>query len=97
MLVQELLGNDPDMPLGVPILLDNKSAIAMGQSFRDTKHNRHILRRFHYTRWMVEQGRLILIWIPGETQLADICTKNLTAVAPNYIIFVALVETPVKL
>jgi hypothetical protein len=44
MLVQELLGNDPDMPLGVPILLDNKSAIAMGQSFRNTKHNRHILR-----------------------------------------------------
>ena len=97
MLVQELRGNDPDLPLLVPILLDNWAAISMGESFRDTKHNCHILRRFHYTRWMVEDGRIILIWVPGEVQLADPETKCLSAVAPTYILFLAMVETHVKL
>jgi len=97
MLIQEMLGNDPDKPLGVPLLLDNKAAISMGNSFRDTKHNRHVLRRYHYTRWMVENGRVILIWIPGQVQLADPCTKNLSAVAPTYIVFLAMVETQVQL
>ena len=96
MLIQEMLGNDPDEPLGVPLFVDNKAAISMGNSFRDTKHNRHVLRRYHYTRWMVENGRIILIWIPGDVQLADACTKNLSAVAPTYIIFIAMVETPVQ-
>ena len=97
MLIQEMLGNDPDKPLGVPLLLDNKAAISMGNSFRDTKHNRHVLRRYHYTRWMVENGRVILIWIPGQVKLADPCTKNLSAVAPTYIVFLAMVETQVQL
>ena len=83
MLVQELRSNDPDLPLLVPILLDSRAAISMGESFRDTKHNHHILRRFHYTRWMVEDGCIILIWVPGEVQLADLETKCLRAVAPT--------------
>ena len=36
MLVQELRGNDPDLPLLLPILLDNRTAISTGESFRDT-------------------------------------------------------------
>ena len=44
MLVQELRRNDPNLPLLVPILLDNWAAISMGESFRDTKHNCHIFR-----------------------------------------------------
>ena len=44
MLVNELAGNDPDLPLHVPLLLDNKAAISMGESFKDTKHTRHIIR-----------------------------------------------------
>ena len=97
MLVQELRGNDPDLPLLVLILLENQAAISMGESFRDTKHNHHILRRFHYTRWMVEDGCIVLIWVPGEVQLVDPETKCLSAVAPTYILFLAMVETHVKL
>ena len=97
MLVPELRGNDPDLPLLVLILLDDLAVISMGESFHDTKHNHHILHHFHYTRWMVEDGRIILIWVPGEVQLANPETKCLSAVAPTYILFLAMVETHVKL
>ena len=96
MLIQEVRGNDPDEPLAIPLLLDNKSAISMGESYRDTKHNRHIMRRFHYTRWMVKDGRIVLKWVPGEIQMADPNTKNLSSSAPTFVLFQAMVETAVK-
>ena len=68
----------------------------MGESYRDTKHNRHILRRYHYTRWMVKDGRISLNWVPGEIQMADPNTKNLSSSAPTFILFQAMVETAVK-
>jgi hypothetical protein len=97
LLVQELRGNHPDTPMEVPVLLNNKSAISIGESVRDTKHGRHILRRMHYTRWMVESGRIFLILVPGTVQLSDALTKCLSASAPTYILFLAMVETPVHL
>ena len=36
--------------------LDSKSAIAMGTSCKDTKHTRHIMRRFHYMRNEIAAG-----------------------------------------
>jgi hypothetical protein len=41
MLVQEVNGHKPDTPLLVPLLIDSRSAQAMGNSFRDTKRTRH--------------------------------------------------------
>ena len=41
-------GLDPNSTLTTPIILDSKSAQAMGNSFRDTAHTRHIMRRYHY-------------------------------------------------
>jgi hypothetical protein len=96
MLVQELRDNDPDRPLAVPIMIDNRAAISMGQSFRDTRHTRHILRRFHYVRWMVGQHRILLCWVPGAVQLADPATKNLCATAPTFLLFIFIAETAVS-
>ena len=48
MLYNDINNRDPDTPLNIPILLDNRAAISMGESFRDSKHTRHILRRFHF-------------------------------------------------
>jgi len=61
----------------VSLFLDSKSAIAMGNSFKDTKHTRHIMRRFHFVRAAVEAKRFLLKWISTEFQLADIGTKQL--------------------
>jgi hypothetical protein len=60
----------------IPILLDSKSAIAMGNSFRDTKHTRHIMRRFHYVREGVDSGRFVLCWVGTDDMLSDIGTKQ---------------------
>ena len=49
----------------------------MGNSFRDTKHTRHILRRYHFVRTGVEANRCKLLWIAMLGQLADIGTKQL--------------------
>jgi hypothetical protein len=97
MLHNDINGNDPDMPLDIPILLDNNAAISMGESFRDTKHTRHILRRYHFVRWMIEQGRAHFLWISTDAQLADPTTKCLLASAPTLLLFRAIVESKVAL
>jgi len=71
---------DLEKPDPVKILLDNSSAVAMGHSFKDTKHTRHIWRRYHYVRQGELSGMHTLEWIPKEYQLADIGTKPLTKV-----------------
>jgi hypothetical protein len=44
---------------------------------------------------MVEDGRMLLFWVPGGIQLADPNTKNLSGSAPTFILFQAMVETAV--
>jgi len=63
--------------MGVPLILDSSSAISIGSSFRDTKHTRHIMRRYHFVRSMVEKGFIILLWITTKGQLVGIGTKIL--------------------
>jgi hypothetical protein len=57
------------------IYFDSRSAIAMGASFRDTKHTRHIMRRFHYVREKIAANRFTAQRITTEFQLADIGKK----------------------
>jgi hypothetical protein len=48
MLLCEFEGvRDEDTP-ATSMYFDSKSAIAMGVNYKDTKHTRHILRRYHY-------------------------------------------------
>jgi transposase InsO family protein len=75
MLLDELEGNKKPF-WKVPLILDSKSAIAMGSSFRDTKHTRHILRRYHYVREGVAANRFQTFWIKTDEELADIGTKQ---------------------
>ena len=81
----ELLAVDTVSP-SVSIFLDSSSAIAMGNSFRDTKHTRHILRRYHFVRTGVEANRYALLWIPTKAQLADVGTKQLSGPVSDYLI-----------
>jgi hypothetical protein len=43
MLTQDLKRLSTDIPLKIPLLIDNKACISMGKKFRDSKHTRHIL------------------------------------------------------
>jgi len=55
---------------------DSKSAIVMGESYKDTKHTRYIMRRYHYARDGISSNRFTMSWIRTGIQFADIGTKN---------------------
>ena len=48
MLYQSMNFLPTDDPLGIPVLVDNKACISMALAGKDSKHMRHIFRRFHY-------------------------------------------------
>jgi len=76
MLLCEFEGvRDEDTP-ATTIYFDSKSAIAIGANYKDTKHTRHIMRRYHYVRQNIAANRFKTQWIGTEFQLADIGTKN---------------------
>ena len=76
------------------IYLDSKSAIAMGTSYKDTKHTRYIMRRYYYVRNEIAIGRLETKWIGTEYQVADLQTKQLPG--PQFKTLVNLTHISVK-
>jgi hypothetical protein len=69
-------GSEQDLP--VDIFMDNKSAVDMSVSFKDTKNARHIRRRFHFVKQGSEQNWHKLIWISNQFMVADVTTKILS-------------------
>ena len=57
--------------------MDNKSAVDMSVSFKDTKNAHHICRRFHFVKQGVEQFWKKLKWISNQYMVADVMTKTL--------------------
>ena len=57
--------------------MDNKLAVDMSETFKDTKNARHIGRRFHFVKQGTEQNWHTLKWISNEFMLADVMTKIL--------------------
>ena len=93
MILDELEGRTEPRK-AIPILLDSKSAIAMGNSFKDTKHTRHIMGRYHYVREGVDSGRFTLHWIGTDDMLSDIGTKQTPG--PRHTLLTNLILVPVK-
>jgi hypothetical protein len=92
MLLCELDGTkDEDTP-PTSIYFDSKSAIAIGANYRDTKHTRHIMRRFHYVRENIAANRFTSNWISTEFQLTDIGTKNNDGPRHKFLMELALVK-----
>lgn len=56
---------------------DNLAAIDFSHNQKVNDRTKHIDVAYHSTRELVESGRLTLLHIPGENNLADICTKGL--------------------
>ena len=69
-------GSEQDLP--VDIFMDNKSAVDMSVSFKDTKNARHIRRRFHFVKQGSEQNWHKLTWISNQFMVADVTTKTLS-------------------
>jgi hypothetical protein len=76
MLLAELEGVDEQNMEPTTIFFDIKSAIAMGDSYKDTKHTRHIMQQYHYVRECIASNKFTIQWIKTLFQLANIGTKN---------------------
>jgi hypothetical protein len=74
------------------IYFDSKSAIAMGANYKDTKHTRRFMQRFHYVRQNIAANRFASSWITTEFQLADIGTKNNDGPRHKLLVELALVK-----
>ena len=56
---------------------DNQSAIALTKDHQYHARTKHIDIRFHFIRWIVENGSLRLIYCPTDDMVADSLTKAL--------------------
>jgi hypothetical protein len=76
------------------IYFDSKSTIAMGESYKDTKHTRHILRHYHYVREGINSNRFKMLWITTEFQIVDMGTKQTPG--PRHKFLVELIHVKVN-
>ena len=66
-----------DSTRGCLLHCDSQSAIAISKN--DVHHNRtkHIDIKHHFIRDHIKRNEIIMTWIPGEQQMADLLTKPL--------------------
>ena len=58
---------------------DNQSAIALMKEHQHHALTKHIDVRFHFIQWIIEDGKLQLIYCPTKEMVADMLTKALTS------------------
>jgi len=59
------------------IFSDNQSAIALAKDHQYHARTKHIDIRYHFIRWIIEEGKIRLIYCPTEDMIADVFTKAL--------------------
>jgi hypothetical protein len=60
------------------LMIDNEATVQITKNGRLTRKTRHIKRCFHFVRQGQQDGIHQLHWIPCNSQLANILTKNAT-------------------
>jgi hypothetical protein len=60
-----------------PLFSDNQSAITLTKDHQYHPRTKHIDIRFHFIRWIIEEGSLRLIYCPTDDMVADTLTKAL--------------------
>lgn len=59
------------------VFLDNQSAIALAKDHQYHAHTKHINIWYHFIQWIIEEGKICLIYCPTGDMVADIFTKVL--------------------
>ena len=56
---------------------DNQSAIALTKDHQYHARTKHIDIRFHFIRWVIQEGHMKLVYCPTDDMIADTLTKAL--------------------
>jgi hypothetical protein len=59
------------------VFADNMSAIDIAHNPKVNDRSKHIDIKYHFTRELIDEGKLVLLHVPSADNLADICTKGL--------------------
>lgn len=56
---------------------DNQSAIALAKDHQYHAHTKHIDICYHFIHWIIEEGKIHLVYCPTEDMVTDVFTKAL--------------------
>jgi len=56
---------------------DNKSAIVLAKDHQYHAHTKHINICYHFICWIIEEGKIQLIYCSTEDMITDVFTKAL--------------------
>jgi hypothetical protein len=76
MFLAELEGIEESELPPTAMFFESKSARAMGESYKETKHTRHIMCRCHYVHDGISSNMFSMNWLRTGIQFADIGAKN---------------------
>ena len=65
------------IPEPINMLCDNQSAITLAQDHQYHARSKHIDVRFHFIRWLIDNGSIHLTYCPTTDMIANILTKAL--------------------
>ena len=72
---QELKVRSSSSP--ITILSDNQSALDIAENPANYRKAKHIDIRYHFICWIIEEGKMQLIYCPTDDMVADVFTKAL--------------------
>lgn len=79
--IAEVFGDDLSP---TTLFSDNKSAIALSKDHQYHARTKHIDIRYHFIRYIIENGSMRLIYCPTEDMVADTLTKPLPSVKAKH-------------
>jgi hypothetical protein len=68
----------------ITLFSDNQSAIALTKDHQYHARTKHIDIRYHFIRWIVEQGSIRLVYCPTDDMVANTFTKALPSAKVKY-------------
>ena len=71
------LGVVPSILDPIELFCDNNGAIAQAKEPRSHQKSKHILRRYHLIREIIDRGDVKICKVPGESNIANPLTKQL--------------------
>jgi hypothetical protein len=73
--ISQVFGGNIDKPM--TLYSDNQLAIALAKDHQYHARTKHIDVHFHFIRWIVDEGKIKLVYCPTNDMLVDTFTKAL--------------------